>query len=196
MEKEETKMTKISLHSLEEMFQTENFDCFITEEMEESGKKGGKRLSIPIGTDSKERPLFLEIKITQEYPSETLPKDDLLAHEQLHAVKNYYFLHFFVMLPFDVKGDALGDTARLLLLLNKSLDLPGFDMSEVNQVVFYRYTWASPALEVDKLFLLSIVGMIMLIIDSLSYTIEKVASGEASLMQIVEQAQAEVKQQN
>lgn len=40
--------------------------------------------------------------------------------------------------PFSLRSTDLGQVARLLHLLNKELDLPGFGMDEQHQVVFYR----------------------------------------------------------
>jgi len=41
-------------------------------------------------------------------------------------------------LPCNTKTETLGDTARLLHLLNKEIDTPGFGMDENSLVVFYR----------------------------------------------------------
>jgi len=47
-------------------------------------------------------------------------------------------LQLLAFLPCNTKADTLDDTARLLHLLNKEIDTPGFGMDEASQVVFYR----------------------------------------------------------
>jgi len=47
-------------------------------------------------------------------------------------------LQLLAFLPCNTKESALGDTARLLHLLNKEIDTPGFGMDETSSVVFFR----------------------------------------------------------
>ena len=43
-----------------------------------------------------------------------------------------------VFIPIQLKPDAIHDVSRLLHMLNKEMDLPGFGMDENAGVVFYR----------------------------------------------------------
>lgn len=47
-------------------------------------------------------------------------------------------LQLLTFLPCNTKENTLGDTARLLHLLNKEVDTPGFGMDESAMLVFYR----------------------------------------------------------
>lgn len=41
-------------------------------------------------------------------------------------------------LPYEIKEKAIGDIARLLHLLNKECDIPGFGMDEKRKILFFR----------------------------------------------------------
>lgn len=47
-------------------------------------------------------------------------------------------LQLLVFMPCSITASSFGDLARLLHLLNKEMDLPGFGMDEKGAVVFYR----------------------------------------------------------
>lgn len=47
-------------------------------------------------------------------------------------------LQVLAFIPCNTKGETLNDTARLLHLLNKEIDIPGFGMDETTDTVFYR----------------------------------------------------------
>lgn len=56
----------------------------------------------------------------------------------IKAMKESKMLQLLIFEPFKVEDSARGDLARLLHLLNKEMDLPGFGMDEKVGVVFYR----------------------------------------------------------
>lgn len=67
-----------------------------------------------LSIDDKEFPLFIKIN----------PDSDILQ--------------FITFLPLQFESDAIPDIARLILFINKEMDLPGFGMDESSKMVFYR----------------------------------------------------------
>lgn len=79
----------------------------------------------------------------------------------------------------------LGDLARLLHLLNKELDLPGFGMDESAGVVFYRLMLPISKTKVDSDLLLVYIKSIEQVIQLFSPPIEAISSGQMTLNQIL-----------
>lgn len=52
--------------------------------------------------------------------------------------KETELLQLIAYLPYELKKQTTGHAARLLHLLNKELDMPGFGMDENEKVLFYR----------------------------------------------------------
>lgn len=83
----------------------------------------------------------------------------------------------------------LGDLARLLHLLNKELDMPGFGMDEMAGVVFYRLMLPTPVKKVEGDLLLAFMRTIEHVCKIFSPPIEALSAGQMTLDQILEKAQ-------
>lgn len=59
-------------------------------------------------------------------------------------------LQLFMFMPCSVNPKTFGDTARLLHLLNKEVDMPGFGMEEKAGVLFFRWVFPTPSGEVQE----------------------------------------------
>lgn len=49
-----------------------------------------------------------------------------------------HLLQLLLFLPFNIKDSVVNETARLLHLINKQIDLPGFGMDEASHTIFFR----------------------------------------------------------
>lgn len=83
----------------------------------------------------------------------------------------------------------VADLARLLHLLNKELDVPGFGMDEAAGVVFYRLMLPTPKKKIDSELLLAFLKTAEHVCKMFSTPIEAVSSGQMTLNQILAKAQ-------
>lgn len=130
------------------------------------------QLLVFLSLDAKKRERVLEIFSRQQefIPEQKLPE----------GVNPPHRLEFRVKLPFKVQDFALNQVASLLHYINPLLDLPGFELNELEGIVSYRYVWImEPALRTQPL-IMSIVGAIMLNLGLFETTIESLADGKAT----------------
>ena len=59
-------------------------------------------------------------------------------------------MQLFMFLPCIVSPKSFGEVARLLHLLNKEIDMPGFGMEEKASVIFFRWVIPTPSGEVQE----------------------------------------------
>ncbi len=94
-------------------------------------------------------------------------------------------LQLLVFMPTNIKPGTHSDLARLLHLLNKELDIPGFGMDEAQEVVFYRYMLPIPGKKIEEELLESYIKSIELICESISSSVIAVAAGVATYSEIL-----------
>lgn len=123
-----------------------------------------KQIYIVLSVAGKEFPLFLRI----------FEASDLLQ--------------LLVFMPCQIKDGTQADLARLLHLINKELDIPGFGMDENSGVTFYRSMLPTPGKQIDEKLLETYVKSIELICDSISPPVIAVASGLATFTEILQKA--------
>lgn len=85
--------------------------------------------------------------------------------------------------------EIVADIARLLHLLNKELDVPGFGMDEMAGVVFYRLMLPTPKKKIESELLIAFLKTVEHVCQMFSTPIEAVSSGQMSLDQILTKAQ-------
>lgn len=85
--------------------------------------------------------------------------------------------------------NVIADLARLLHLLNKELDVPGFGMDEMAGVVFYRLMLPTPKKKIDSDLLLAFLKTVEHVCQMFASPIEAVSSGQMTLDQILAKAQ-------
>ena len=90
-------------------------------------------------------------------------------------------------LPCNFQGETLYEVARTLHMINREIDLPGFGMEEQAKTIFYRLMVPAPNGQIDEKLVLAYLKSIHLVITSFHQVIQAVASGEMSLMQVIEQ---------
>lgn len=96
-------------------------------------------------------------------------------------------LHFQTKLPFKVQDNALGDVAFLLHYVNQLIDLPGFELNELEGAVLYRYVWIIEENFITSSLILSIFGSFMMNLGLFADMIESVAEGKVSFNALLEE---------
>lgn len=82
-----------------------------------------------------------------------------------------------VVLPFLIKEGHLGETARMLMFFNQSMETPGFGMDERTKTIYYRFSFPHTTEKIADEAFIGILGMVMFYVDMLYEDIETVASG-------------------
>ena len=85
--------------------------------------------------------------------------------------------------------NVIADLSRLLHLLNKELDVPGFGMDEMAGVVFYRLMLPTPKKKIESDLLLAFLKTVEHVCQMFANPIEAVSSGQMTLDQILAKAQ-------
>lgn len=95
----------------------------------------------------------------------------------IRAYEGGELLQLLAFLPCNTKDSTVGDTARLLHLLNKEIDLPGFGMDEEPHVVFYRVMIPVKDKQLDEKILDSYMNATQVVCQSFASVIAAVAYG-------------------
>lgn len=101
--------------------------------------------------------------------------------------ENAHFLQIFLSFPYECTAEHIHSVARLLLLLNKGLPFPAFGLSEVEGTIYYRHVLYCKNKALPTTLISSLLGMLLLYIDSLSPMIEQVASGKKGLQEVLKE---------
>jgi len=67
------------------------------------------------------------------------------------------------------------------------LDLPGFEVDELNDRVVFSYVWFGKNEPMDEMLLWGIFGQILMIADGYSDVIEDVATGKKTFVNVLEE---------
>lgn len=94
--------------------------------------------------------------------------------------------------PAQLQPTAVADTARLLHLFNKELDVPGFGMDEDSKTVFFRCLLPTTGGQVDPELVWNMVSTMRSICEGFSQAVEAIASGITTLEELTKKA-AEMK---
>ncbi|MBS0655639.1 MAG: YbjN domain-containing protein [Verrucomicrobia bacterium] len=98
-----------------------------------------------------------------------------------------HFLQLFLPFPYGCEAENVQNTARLLLLINKSLPFPAFGLSEVEGVIYYRHVLYCHHNTIPTMLVCTLLGALLLYVDSLSPMIELVSSGQKGLHEVLEE---------
>ena len=97
-------------------------------------------------------------------------------------------VQFFTFLPCQLESKYCSDTARLLHLINKDVDAPGFGMDELSSSVFYRYNTILDA-SCDTAKVESIINIILFLCPMFLGVIQAVTAGFATFEDILAKKQ-------
>lgn len=168
-------MFQTSLKAIQHLLETDGFKCQY----------------IPKNVDILHDQLFVSLEVTG-IDEEVILQIKLVEHaleDARHGDKDsLHLLQFFVALPFKVRENKISDTLRFLSLINRSLEVPGFELSEVDQLVYYRYVIMTTENAISSLLIRNLLGVIMFVLDSFSTMIEEISLGKRTLQEVVEEA--------
>jgi hypothetical protein len=105
-------------------------------------------------------------------------------------------LQLLAFLPCNTKTATLNDTARLLHLLNKELDTPGFGMEESSMMVFYRLMIPVYHNQVAAPLLEAYFNALQVVCKTFAAVIAAVALGMATFEEVVAKAKETDAQQS
>lgn len=91
-------------------------------------------------------------------------------------------------IPCNINSTTAGDTARLLHLLNKEVDLPGFGMDEAASVVFYRSMLPAKNHHIDASIIDAFLSATELVCNTFTPVITAVAQGALSFDEVLKKA--------
>jgi len=101
---------------------------------------------------------------------------------------NNELVQLLAFLPCNFKEETVQDTARLLHLLNKELDIPGFGMDENVAVVFYRCMIPAQNKEISEPIFDAFLNAVQVVCKSFAAVIAAVAYGAVSFEDVVKQS--------
>lgn len=97
-------------------------------------------------------------------------------------------LQMITFIPCNIKAAAIPDLARLLHLLNKEVDLPGFGMDEKAGIVYYRFMLPALRGQIEGEILETVIDTIKKISETFANVIAAVAVGSASFDEVMKKA--------
>lgn len=173
-------MLNANFYDIKSLLEKTNFKCEI---LPASDKIPVDQLIVDLGPDEQDRVRLLVIRTAVQDLSS---QDFLLGTTS--PIRKYQEIQLHVVLPFLVNMENIPDTARLILLFNKGIELPGFELSEIDQIVVFRHAFVAPEDDLDERILLSLVGMIQVLLQTFAQTLEAVATGKETLLGVLENA--------
>lgn len=171
-------MIKIDLKSLTHFFKSQGLLC---EKVSASSKSPFDYLFVYMGEEEKDDQSVLQIRLSKQ-----VVEEDSQMEFPLNP-KGYYHFQFTWPIKIALKDPAIVDLSRLIQLVNLTCNLPGFEFSEVDKALFYRYTMIISGEELDPYVLITIVGSILLVITAFSDYLKDVASESKTFTQVVDE---------
>ena len=163
------------LNTIQQILKMEQFESAI--ESDTNTPPFG-RVIVVLGNDHLERERILEITTQTQDLGESL-KDP-------PEIPKYIRIQFEVPMPFDFKDHSAAEIASLIAFLNRMLELPGFEIDEVNSGIYYRYVLLTSDHRLDKDLITGIIRVIIRLCEMFSDTIEQVSEGKCTFNDLVE----------
>jgi hypothetical protein len=107
----------------------------------------------------------------------------------LRVFDDGHLLQLLAFIPSQLEKNIIPDMARLLHILNKELDVPGFGMDEMAGVVFYRLMLPTPKKKIDGELLVAFLKTIEQVCTMFAAPIEAVGQGHMTLDEILKKAE-------
>lgn len=162
------------LQVIKEELTKEGLDCAIQEEKDMMQT----RLLIYSGEDQQKRTQMVTIKAQAK-------EGDLLQLKQAgHDCVSFQLEACF---PFTVDDYSMSDVAQFLHFLNFQVEVPGFYLNYIDNTIVYRYVLLSEDQHIPKKILLSLIGMAMLFQDLFGQTLERLAKGKVSFVELMQE---------
>lgn len=94
-------------------------------------------------------------------------------------------LQFLLFIPFSTQPGTNAEVARLLHLLNKELDIPGFGMDESTKLIFYRIMIPATNSQIHSEIIKAYIGTVENVFKTFTPVIANVASGQAKFDEVL-----------
>ena len=172
-------MTKVSIQSIKDYLKKEGYDCLVREDEKTSPFPV---LLVHLGDDYKNREYLLLLTL----------KEQAFVREKSEGASSedrfHYILEFRISLLFPVEDVGVADTARFLAFINKTIEIPGFELDEIEQTIFYRYAMLGCSDQLNGSLILATMGFMMMILDTFIPNIEEIASGKTTMNALMDTA--------
>ncbi len=178
-------MEQFNLKQLQKLLEGEELDCQLVEKEDAIETF----LSIFLGSDQQHRGYWINLKLIPQFLM-----DEETEVEEGEMNPTYYALSFTMDFPFKVKTSSVSNVARLVAFLNSSAHLPGFEFSEVDLQVSYRYVLMGHKSAFHKKILVGVVGNAFVIKEMYSEMLEKVCVGKMSMNEVLEDVVERIKE--
>lgn len=177
-------MEELNLKYLQTLLEGEELDTQIVEKEDVLQSF----LSVFLGTDQQQRGYWMNLRVIPQFIM-----DETTVVEEGDMTPTYYTLTFTMDFPFKTKVSSVANVARLVAFLNSSVHMPGFEFSEVDLQVSYRYVWMGHTGCFKKKVLLGILGNTFLIKQMYGEVLEKVSVGKLTMNEVLEDVVETVK---
>lgn len=171
-------MIRLTLNSLAKFFEKQHITTKILEATE----------NLPFGTlfitlgDEDAGQYIIQIRILKQQMND---KEDSIGMKQ--NPKGYCHLQFTLPIDTTIQDKSMSELGRLILLINRTCNLPGFEFSEIEKVLYYRHATLVSGNEIDPYLLVSIIGSMMLSLTTFGDYLKDVARGSKSFRDVVEE---------
>jgi len=136
---------------------------------------------------------FEQLYIILEADSQGRPRAMQLQYVPVEAsAHGDHLLQIVSTLPFQYNAGLAGDVARMILLVNKILELPGFGLSEADKACYYHYVHICPKGEINGPLLLDLLPTFIHYVDEFGPVIEDIASGNKTHQEAIEEMLGEL----
>lgn len=143
-----------------------------------------EQLNVRLMEDAQGRAYYVELAFASAARRAMQASGELPAGQGDEPVD---YLQFYVTLPFEVRPDRMGDAAQLVAYLNVQVPLVGFGLSHDQGRIFFRYMMLTKAQDAHPRLVTEAVDVIEFLIAEFGDALEAVASGSASLQQVINQ---------
>lgn len=131
-------------------------------------------LLVYVGEDYRKRKRLIEITSQEHSLKEMTPS-------------SYIQVQFQLTFPFTMTNATAQEVGSLLLFLNQTIELPGFELHEIDNQASYRYVLLTTPEGLNQLVISSIIGIMMLYLDQFTETIERLAEGKNTFNDLLEE---------
>ncbi|MCB1135450.1 MAG: hypothetical protein KDK78_04190 [Chlamydiia bacterium] len=168
-------MSELTLSGVESLLKEGGYDCAV---LGDTDSPLGEYLQVFLGVDAAGAEQTVAIQIVK----------DLLGDPRLKTKVPVQLLKvsFVSELAVEVQDMAVEDVACLLHFINRTMDLPGFELDETRGRVTYRYVHLTPDRKDDLGLVRALVGVVRLFLELFSGAIREVAEGEKSFNDVLD----------
>ena len=138
---------------------------------------------VSLGMDERNRPIVLQVIHAEQSFIQATPQE---AQEEPLQDSGVHMLSFVVADPIEIPEEAFTEIHRLLDLVNKSLPLGHFNLSEIEKSVYYSYGYPVFSTPPCEMTILMIINTILFAKETFFPTIEAVANSQETVETLIQ----------